>query len=49
MLDPIDIVEVLELPDTMLTVRDMSDWIISIPKVAFNHHGSKEVGCTIVF
>ncbi|XP_028417389.1 sorting nexin-14-like isoform X2 [Dendronephthya gigantea] len=48
MLDPIDIDEALELPDTMLTVRDMSDWIISIPKVAFNHHGSKEMVSYII-
>ena len=43
LLDDIDMVEDLELRDSILPVRDMSDWIISIPKVAFKYHGSKEV------
>ncbi|CAB3992411.1 sorting nexin-14-like isoform X1, partial [Paramuricea clavata] len=43
LLDDIDIVEDLELRDSILPVRDMSDWIISIPKVAFKYHGSKEM------
>ena len=43
LLDNIEGIEDLELRDSMLPVRDMSNWTISIPKVAFNHHGSKEV------
>ena len=39
----LDNLEVLELRNSILPVRDMSNWTISIPKVAFNHHGSKEV------
>lgn len=35
--------EDLDLRESILPVRDMSNWIISIPKVAFNHNGSKEV------
>jgi hypothetical protein len=53
LLDDIDMVEDLELRDSILPVRDMSDWIISIPKVAFKYHGSKEVMiilcCAVLF
>ena len=35
----------IDMPDVidMADVRDMSHWVITIPKVAFNHNGSKEV------
>ena len=39
----LDNIEDFELRESILPVRDMSEWIISIPKVAFNQHGSKEV------
>ena len=39
----IDISTDVELGDMMLPVRDMSQWVITIPKVAFQMNGSKEV------
>ena len=39
----LDNIEDFELRESILPARDMSDWMISIPKVAFNHHGSKEI------